>query len=91
MYASRIEAVTIPPVRLVTARALAPLRDLIGLAMPFLTPDGMLLAPKGANAEAELTDAAARWHMAVARTESTTNPAATILQITEVSRVGHTD
>ena len=61
----------------------------MGLAAPFLTPTGIFLAPKGNNAEAELTAAAQQWHMQVARISSTTNPAATILQITEVSRVGH--
>ena len=88
IHATRSEAVRLPPVKLVTARALAPLTALIGMAQPFLAPDGMLIAPKGANAAAELTDARTQWHMAVARTTSITNPAATILQITEVSRAG---
>jgi len=88
VHAARIETVDLPPVGLVTARALAPLVDLIGLAMPFLAPGGVLLAPKGSNVAAELTAAQERWHMRVERASSTTNAAATILQITEVSRVG---
>ena len=88
VHAARIETVHLPPVGLVTARALAPLVDLIGLAMPFLAPEGVLLAPKGSNVEAELTAAREQWHMRVERASSTTNAAASILQITEVSRVG---
>lgn len=90
VHAARIEAVSLPPARLVTARALAPLAALIGLARPFLTDDGLLLAPKGANAEAELTAARQQWQMQVSRAPSTTQAGATILKITEVSRVGHT-
>lgn len=89
VHAARIETVHLPPVALVTARALAPLVDLIGLAQPFLAENGMLLAPKGSNVEAELTAARPQWHMRVERAPSTTNPAATILQITEVRRVGN--
>jgi 16S rRNA (guanine527-N7)-methyltransferase len=88
VHAARIEAVHLAPVGLVTARALAPLVDLIGLAMPFLASGGVLLAPKGSNVEAELTAAREQWHMRVERASSTTNAAASILQITEVSRVG---
>lgn len=88
VHAARIETVQLPPVMLVTARALAPLPHLLSLAQNFMAPGAMILAPKGANAEAELTDARAQWHMTVARVPSTTNPAASILQITEVSRVG---
>eukprot|EP01037_Dinobryon_pediforme_P012789 gene12788-12887_t len=48
---------------LVTARALAPLPKLIGLTERFLVQGGILLAPKGQNVEAELTEARLQWHM----------------------------
>ena len=89
VHATRIESTILPATNCVTARALAPLVDLIGLAHRFLTPTGVLIAPKGRNVEAELTSAAEQWHMQVTRTTSLTDPAATILHITEVSRVGH--
>jgi 16S rRNA (guanine527-N7)-methyltransferase len=89
VHAERIEAITLVPALLVTARALAPLPQLLALAERFLAPTGVLLAPKGRNAEAELTAAARQWHMRVARTASITNPDATIFHITEVTRVGH--
>lgn len=88
VHATRIDATSIKPVRLVTARALAPLVELLGLASPFMTSDALLLAPKGVHVEAELTAAREQWHMQVQRTASTTNAAATILQITGVSRLG---
>jgi 16S rRNA (guanine527-N7)-methyltransferase len=40
----------------VTARALAELRDLISLGMPFLKPDGRLIAMKGPEGTRELSD-----------------------------------
>jgi 16S rRNA (guanine527-N7)-methyltransferase len=89
VHTTRIESAQLPKVKLVTARALAPLPELIALAEPFLMPEGMLLAPKGRNVEAELTAAAGQWHMRVTRTASVTDPSGTILQITEVTRVGH--
>jgi 16S rRNA (guanine527-N7)-methyltransferase len=39
----------------VTARAVAPLDRLVGWCVPLLRPGGMLLAMKGAQAEAEVT------------------------------------
>lgn len=41
----------------VTARALAPLRVLLELTLPFLDENGVLLAQKGAQAEAEIAGA----------------------------------
>ncbi len=88
VHSTRMETIVLPQAQCVTARALAPLATLLGLAHPFLTPNGVLIAPKGRNVEAELTAAAEQWHMRVTRTPSLTDPTATILHITEVSRVG---
>jgi 16S rRNA (guanine527-N7)-methyltransferase len=85
VHARRIEAVTLPPVSVVTARALAPLPKLLALAQPFLKPDGVLLALKGRNAKQELTTVQAHWNMRVAATPSRTDPAASILQISDIS------
>ena len=76
------------PVDVVTARALAPLPLLLSLASPLLAPDGICLFPKGRDAEAELTAAAAEWHMRVARVASRTSPGATLLRISEIRRAG---
>lgn len=88
VHTARIEAVTLPKVHVVTARALAPLAQLIGLAQNFLLEDGFLLAPKGSNASAELTAAKTQWHMTVQSASSKTSANATIFKISEVRRVG---
>jgi 16S rRNA (guanine527-N7)-methyltransferase len=83
----RAEAATVPPAPLVTARALAPLPDLLTLAAPFLASGGTCLFLKGANAASELTAAAPGWHMRVERLPSQTAPDACILRISDIARV----
>jgi len=53
----RIEAISAWPSDVVTARALAPLKKLLPLAIPFLKNEGIALFLKGKNAESELTAA----------------------------------
>lgn len=89
VHTARIEAVDLPPVMLITARALAPLAQLVSLAARFMLPEGFLLAPKGQQVEAELTAARSQWHMTVNSVPSKTNADATILKISGVRRVGH--
>jgi 16S rRNA (guanine527-N7)-methyltransferase len=82
------DAATLPPLAadVVTARALAPLPVLLPLAIRHLAPGGACLFPKGATASAELTAAAEGWTMSIERFPSRTDPAATILRLTEVAR-----
>ncbi len=87
VHATRIEAARIPPAPLITARALAPLPDLLALAAPLLAENGVCLFLKGANADTELTAAAARWHMRTERFPSRTAPGASILRISEIEFV----
>ncbi|MBN8874181.1 MAG: 16S rRNA (guanine(527)-N(7))-methyltransferase RsmG [Rhodospirillales bacterium] len=88
VHAVRISHANLQPAPLVTARALAPLPDLMDLAVPLLAPGGTCLFPKGATASSELTAAAARWHMRVDTTPSRTGSGGVILRISEISRVG---
>lgn len=88
VHAVRISHANLQPAPLVTARALAPLPDLLDLAVPLLAPGGTCLFPKGATASSELTAAAARWHMRVDTTPSRTGSGGVILRISEISRVG---
>ena len=85
---TRIERAAIPPAEVVTARALAPLPLLLEWAAPLLAPDGFCLFPKGRKAEDELTDAAAKWHMTIARTPSRTDPDGVILTLSHIRRIG---
>ncbi len=84
IHARRIEAVALPPLAALTARALAPLSELLPHAHRLLAPGGVAVFPKGRNAEAELTQAAAGWLMQVERFPSATDPDSTILRLTEV-------
>ena len=86
VHAKRIEQVAPFPADVVSARALAPLGDLLGFAAPFLRPDSLCLFPKGQMAEDELTAASKTWNMNVDRIQSVTDPSATILRISQVSR-----
>ncbi|MBB4286357.1 16S rRNA (guanine(527)-N(7))-methyltransferase RsmG [Roseospira goensis] len=65
VHAARIEAVPPLAADVVTARALAPLPDLLPLVTRHLTPDGVALLPKGRGAESELTACRERWIMRV--------------------------
>jgi 16S rRNA (guanine527-N7)-methyltransferase len=89
VHAARIETLSLPPAPLITARAVAPLPTLLQWAERLLAPGGVCIFPKGRSAADELTAAAARWHMHVERFVSPTDPEATILRISEISRVGH--
>ena len=86
VHAKRIEQVTPFPADVVSARALAPLTDLLALASPFLAPSTVCLFPKGQQAGDELTEAAKTWKFQVDRIQSITEPGATILRVSEVSR-----
>jgi len=88
IHPTRIEAVTLPPAAVVSARALAPLPDLLRHAHKLLAPGGIALFPKGRTAEQELTAAARGWNMRVERFPSRTDPASTILRISEIRPVG---
>ncbi|PJI38488.1 16S rRNA (guanine(527)-N(7))-methyltransferase RsmG [Ferrovibrio sp.] len=68
--------------QVISARALAPLSDLIGLAQPLAGADTVYLFPKGRNAEDELTEARRYWTLPTAdRLPSRTDPAASILRL----------
>ena len=84
VHCLRIEAAGVAPAPVVTARALAPLGELLGLAAPLLAPGGAMLFPKGAQANAEIDAARRDWRFTVSRHHSLHSP---ILRITEVSRV----
>ena len=81
IHASRIE--TLPPLDadVVTARALAPLDKLLDWAAPHRSTHTIHIIPKGKEAEAELTKAAAHSTLEVTRHPSLTDPAATIFRI----------
>jgi 16S rRNA (guanine527-N7)-methyltransferase len=88
LHQGRIEKLSLPKSDLITARALAPLTQLLEFATPHLEPHGICLFLKGARAEEELTEATKKQSMMVERIQSATDPNGVILSIREISRDG---
>jgi 16S rRNA (guanine527-N7)-methyltransferase len=84
----RIEAVPPYPVDVVTARALAPLDRLLGLAEPFLAPASECLLLKGERVEDELTLARRHWTMTASLHPSRSDPRGVVLRLQQVVREG---
>ena len=70
----------------VTARACAPLEQLLSYAQRFLWQDGKALFLKGATVEEELAAARKNWQMEVERFPSVSDPTGCILRIGQVRR-----
>lgn len=83
VHPMRIEAITLS-VDVVTARALAPLSELLPLAMPLLGPGGRVLLLKGRHAEDELAAAAQGWTMRTRVEPSLADPFGRVLILDEV-------
>ncbi|KYH02410.1 16S rRNA methyltransferase [Bradyrhizobium sp. DOA1] len=75
------------PVDCVTARALAPLHQLIGFAEPLMRLGAKALFPKGQDVEAELTEAAKYWNIQPQLHRSRTGDG-WIVELTSVERRG---
>jgi 16S rRNA (guanine527-N7)-methyltransferase len=86
VLATRTEAVKGLKAGIITARALAPLTELLTLAEPFAAHNSVYFFPKGQSVEAELTESRKIWTMQVEKMPSRTDPAATILRLSEVRR-----
>lgn len=81
----RIEVYRGEKADVISARALAPLDKLLGLAHPIMGESTQLLFPKGKRAESELTAAKRSWNMSVERIPSLTDPDGVILKLTGAS------
>jgi 16S rRNA (guanine527-N7)-methyltransferase len=84
IHPMKSEAVRPFPVGVLTARALKPLDQLIGLGRRLIGPNTTCLFPKGRRAEEELQTASRRWRMNVERFPSLTDPDSTIFRLTNV-------
>lgn len=85
VHAARAEAVVAGMTAdVVSARALAPLVDLVRLAAPLLKTGAVGLFPKGREAEAELTVTARCWTVEVSLHPSLTEPDARIVRIDQL-------
>ena len=86
IHNTRIEQIPPFPADVVTARALAPLCQLLSFALPFLTRDSICLFLKGGKADGELTKSRKNWRMQVSRTQSLSNPSGEILLLKDITR-----
>lgn len=86
IHAVRAEALAPREADAITARALAPLSDLLDIASRFIGPHTTCVFPKGRGAEQELTVSQKTWMMTVSRFESVTDPEGTILKLEDISR-----
>ena len=84
IHAHRIEAVPGFPADVVTARALAPLAQLLEWSAPFLAERTVCLFLKGAEGLNELTAASQRWIMQTQVLASLTDPTGHILRVEEL-------
>ncbi len=75
------------PADIVTARALAPLPELLGFAAPFLKMGAQALLLKGQDVEGELTQAAKYWKIEADLKPSKTDPNARILVVRSLERI----
>jgi 16S rRNA (guanine527-N7)-methyltransferase len=90
IHAERIEDVTPFAARTIVSRALAPLPDLLDLAVSFSNEHSILLFLKGGSVDQELTRTRKAWSMQIDRILSRTDPQGTILRLEAISRVLHT-
>ena len=88
IHRARLEEIGDLRADVVTARACAPLVQLLAYAEPFLEADSICLFLKGGRVDEELTEAKKTWRMTVERFPSLSDPTGTILRIRQVARAG---
>ena len=84
---ARIEEATPEPFDVITARACAPLTELLDYAQRFWSKNSLALFLKGQNIEVELTQARKSWRMTLERHPSRSDASGVILEIRELHRV----
>jgi 16S rRNA (guanine527-N7)-methyltransferase len=80
----------IPQVQVVTARAFAPLDDLLSYSAPFFALGATGLFHKGQDVNAELTQAAKSWKISAQKHSSLTDSKAVVLEVKEITHVDGT-
>ncbi|MBI3436414.1 MAG: 16S rRNA (guanine(527)-N(7))-methyltransferase RsmG [Proteobacteria bacterium] len=87
MRAERFVAAPPQPIEIVTARALAPLSDLLALLAPLMEKGAKALLPKGQDVAVELTKASKCWNIEMSLVASKTSEAARIAVVTSAQRI----
>ena len=84
---ARAEGATAEAFDIVTARALAPLPELLAYAQRFFGEDTIALFPKGQNLASELTNSHKSWKMITNKHPSMSDPTGIILEVRELQSV----
>lgn len=87
VHAERIERVVLPAADVLSARALAPLPDLLAFAEKLRRPEGICLFPKGETVHKELADTRRNWRCEYRIHPSRTDKNAAIVEIGAFARV----
>lgn len=85
LHIGRAEQVVPCAADVVTARAVAPVSDLLAMAIRWLRPGGFCLLLKGRRAEAELAEAQNAWQLSVQHIASRSDPEGTILRLGDIA------
>ncbi len=83
----RVGPKPLPRVQLVSARAFAPLTELLGYAEPFFESGATALFHKGQDVDAELSEAAKSWKISAQKHSSVTDSQSVILEVKEIKHV----
>ena len=86
IHPTRIEAVKPIIADVVTARALAPIPELLKISQRFRGPATICLFPKGETMQEELTRAAKEWKMTVHQSPSLSDPSGCILRLESIKQ-----
>ena len=89
IHAQRLEKCPRFRVDVVTARAFAPLPDLLDQVEDFLDTHSILLFLKGKTVGEELTEARKGWKMRATLHQSVSDPSGTVLRLEQVIRADH--
>ena len=81
VHLARLDRAKVPPTDVVTARALAPLSELVEISQRFLNPGGVCLFLKGRSVDEELTELAKRWKIRAERRPSLSDPLGSIIRL----------
>ena len=87
VIAHRVETIDPLQADTISARALAPLDQLLGLASPHLAANGVCLFQKGAQWRDEITAAEENWRFSWTAKPSKTNAEAVVLELKDITRV----
>ncbi len=89
VHNTRIENITGIEVDVVSARALAPLKELMQFSVKLLRPGGYCLFLKGQNCDTEITEASKEWEFQQQSFHSVTDSRAKILRIEDLKRAAN--